>query len=155
MKKKTEKVQKHYDVFVGNLLFTWKQFCLAKWLAENWTQPTFRRNVMFWNMVRIGITRGYLLGLAKVFDGPSKRFEDVLSIHFLLDVEFAEYENTISQIIRLRNKVLSHDDAMVAIKMDDFMKSLELKPKEVETLFRHLIVVTGEVARKYGLSGDI
>ena len=92
------KENKDFDEFAGNLLFAYKQFCFSTRLSERLKNHQNHNLVLFWFTIRLSLLRGYLSELSKLFEKQNGKFEDVLSIYYLLDYEFEEHLSTIEKL---------------------------------------------------------
>ena len=143
-----------FDILVGELVYAYKQFCIAKEISLAGHNEVFKRNVLLWNTIRLSLTRGYLAELAKIFE--KNREDNILSIYYLLDFQFKENKHTIDKLRTIRNKFLMHNDIQTRNALDNFMKRLGLKPiDDIEALFKRTVEVLVGLRKEYGLSGDI
>ena len=147
-----KKKDKDFDEFVGNLLFAYKQFCFSTRFSEK----IKNRNSLplFWFTISLSLRRGYLSELSKLFEKQNGKFDDVLSIYYLLDYEFSDNLETIEKLKKLRNKFLMHHDIKTSRELDEFMKELDLSPKEIQNLFIKTFEVVERLRIQYNISGS-
>ena len=144
---------KDFDIFVGNLLDSYRQFCYWHYLSESFNKKT--ENKTFWLTIKLSLLRGSLSGLAKIFEKQNGRFPDVLSVYYLLDTQFSGFEVTIKKLKDVRDKVLMHSEIEPARDMDAFMRKISLTPKMIQDLFTKTIEITNTTRETYGISGDV
>ena len=151
----TTKQNKDFDEFVGNLLLAYKQFCFSTRFSEKLKNHNFAPLDLFWFTTLLSLRKGYLSELSKLFEKQNGKFEDVLSIYYLLDYEFAEHSSTIEKLKKLRNKFLMHHDLKTIREFDKFMKELDLSPKNIQDLFIKTFEVVERIRVQYSISGEL
>ncbi len=145
---------KELRIFLDNLNFAYLQFCFLEKIRENISEQIFRKNPLFWNTVRISLLRCYLSELSKIFEKQKNKFDSVLSIYYLMDFEFRGYKNTLIKLKKLRDKFLAHTDLAVSCDIEQFIKKLDLKPEEINQLFKRTYEVVAEIFSNHGFHGD-
>lgn len=150
-----KKQHEDFDNFIGNLLFAYKQFCFSTLFSERLKDYKNNNMQLFWFTTLLSLRRGYLGELSKIFERQNGKFEDVLSIYYLLDYEFSEHSDTIEKLRKLRNKFLMHHDLKTSRELDLFMEELNLTPKNIQDLFIKTIEVLERLRIQFGVSGEI
>jgi len=151
-----QKNENDFDNFIGNLKFAYQQFCLSAKLDEKLKNiPLAQEQKLFWFTVGMTLRRGYHAEIAKIFEKQNSKFPDVLSIYYLIDIEFKEHEKTIISLKKLRDKLLMHHDVETLRQVDYFAKSLNLTPRDVQNLFIKLFEVIERIKLNYGFSDTV
>ncbi len=111
---------KDFDIFVGNLLSSYREFSYWYFITESFRNNEDVKNKTFWLTTRTSFLKSCMSGLAKTFEKQNGRFPDVLSIYYLLDIQFAGFEDTLNKLKDVRDKILMHSEVETLRDIDFF-----------------------------------
>jgi len=146
---------KEFRIFIDRLKFAYRQFLLFNELQNRRNNETWKMNDIFWEAILASISLGHLSELAKMFEKQNPRFDDVFSIHYFTDYDFANHGETIEKLIILGKKYLKHYDVETYKNLEIFFKDLKLTTMDIENLFDKMIDVTEKIRTDYGIDYEI
>ncbi len=145
---------KEFKIFLNSLNFAYEQFCFLEKIRENLSNTFFQKNPILWQNIRVSLLRSYLLELSKIFEKQKNKFPAVLSIYYLMDFEFRNHEGTLVKLNKLRNKFLVHTDLEESKNFEQFLKQIDLRPIEINELFKTTYEVATKIVQSQGLRGN-
>lgn len=136
---------------IYNAFYLWKSLQNAKY------NIIYNRYKYFWGIVIISLQQNWLLGIPKLFEESREGRKEVISIPFLLKLipegedkeeikkEIDKQKPILKNFKIWRNKILAHQDKIVADDVKDFYKKYPIKGKQVETLLSSFAKIIGRI----------
>lgn len=130
---------KEFKILVGNLLFTYREYCLNRVAHQKIDTELYQKFLPTWNTILLGLEEAYLLGLAKFFD-KNQKYKPASIYYFLSDqYKFVGHQRIINKIKKLRDRLLAHYDAKTMRKIGSFLKKVHIQPDKINLLFNKAI----------------
>lgn len=146
-----EKVENNF-ISIYNAFYLWTSLNNPKY------NPIYNRYKHFWGITISSVQFYWLLGIPKLFEESKKskkRKEEVISIPFLLEFipegenkkkikkEIDEQKSILKIFKEWRNKILAHQDKIVADNIIDFYKKNPIIGNQTEKLLGSIIKILG------------
>jgi len=142
LNKKQQEKQKIFTIFLKKLDLAYSAFLIWRELQNPKYDKIFSKNKYFWLTAMASLFATSSVELAKLVERKNPKYDEAISIFYLLEIELYDYEETLKKIKKLRNKVLMHTSSKAFLNLDKFMKELNLKYGEIEELFNKLIEIS-------------
>ncbi|OGJ05868.1 hypothetical protein A2192_01315 [Candidatus Nomurabacteria bacterium RIFOXYA1_FULL_35_17] len=151
---------KEFGILIQDLADVYMAFCLNRIMHQEVKDRIYGDHAFIWNPILRSLEKGYLLGLARIFDKQFDRPDEpknVISIYYFLDYKFTKHEETISKIKKVRNKFLAHSDKETLKDLEKFIKDLKFESdrSDIESLFNAIIEVLDEIKINFGFNKNI
>ena len=136
---------------IYNAFYLWKNLQNAKY------NTIYNRYKYFLGITISSVQLNWLLGIPKLFEEPKKEKNEVISIPFLLkfipegeDKEKIKKEIDNQKLVlknfkKWRNKILAHQDKIVADNIKDFYKKYPIKGGQTEKLLSSIAKIIGMI----------
>ncbi|MFA5755103.1 MAG: hypothetical protein WC909_01920 [Candidatus Paceibacterota bacterium] len=154
---KNEDFDFYIDKIVKNISNIYNAFYLWKNLQNSNHNQIYNRYKYFWGITTTSVQLNWLLGIPKLFEESKGCKKDVVSIPFLLKFipegedkekirrEIENQKPILDNFKKWRNKILAHQDKIVAYNIKDFYKSYPIKGVQVEELLSSIARVIGMI----------
>ena len=152
---------KDFDYYIekitNNINNIFNAFYLWKNLQNSKYNQIYNRYKYFWGITITSVQLNWLLGIPKLFEESKGCKKDVVSIPFLLKFipegedkekirrEIENQKPILDNFRKWRNKILAHQDKIVAYNIKDFYKSYPIKGVQVEELLSSIARVIGMI----------
>jgi hypothetical protein len=142
---------------VNNISNIFNAFYLWKSLQNSKYNQIYNRYKYFWGMTIISVQLNWLLGIPKLFEASKREKEEVISIPFLLKFipegkdkekikkEIENQKPILDNFKKWRNKILAHQDKIVAENIKDFYKKYPIKGEQIEKLLSSISKIIGMI----------
>lgn len=145
-----------FDALYNNVTNVKNQYSVWRALQKKDYEATFNENKYFWAITLHSLQRGWLLGLAKLFEEKNPVFGDAISFYYAADylnakqakrlqLKIAKHAKLLRALKKLRHKIVAHDDAATRISLDDFYKKHHFTYRQVEELLTLAGKLLGDV----------
>jgi hypothetical protein len=136
---------------IYNAFYLWKNLQNTKY------KDIYNRYNYFWGITILSIQLNWLLGIPKLFEKSKRRKEEVISIPFLLEFipegedkekikkEIIDQKPILKNLKEWRNKILAHQDRVVADDIEDFYKKFPVKGEQIEELLSSTAKILGMI----------
>jgi len=136
---------------IYNAFYLWKNLQNAKY------NTIYNRYKYFWGITISSVQLNWLLGIPKLFEESKKGQEEVISIPFLLkfipdgqDKEkikkgIDEQKPILKNFKKWRNKILAHQDKIIADNIKDFYKKYPIEGEQTEKLLSSIAKILGMI----------
>jgi hypothetical protein len=136
---------------IYNAFYLWKNLQNAKY------NTIYNRYKYFWGITISSVQLNWLLGIPKLFEEPKKEKNEVVSIPFLLKFipegedkekikkEIDNQKPILKNFKKWRNKILAHQDKIVADNIKDFYKKYPIKGEQIEKLLSSIAKILGMI----------
>jgi len=154
---KNEDFDFYIDKIVKNISNIYNAFYLWKNLQNSNHNQIYNRYKYFWGITITSVQLNWLLGIPKLFEESKGCKKDVVSIPFLLKFipegedkekirrEIENQKPILDNFRKWRNKILAHQDKIVAYNIKDFYKSYPIKGVQVEELLSSIARIIGMI----------
>jgi len=154
---KNENFDFYIDKIGNNISNIYNAFYLWKNLQNSNHNQIYNRYKYFWGITITSVQLNWLLGIPKLFEEPKRQKEEVISIPFLLKfISEGEEKEKIRKEIdaqrpvldnfkKWRNKILAHQDRIVADNIKGFYKIYPIKGEQVEGLLSSIAKIIGMI----------
>ena len=141
----------------NNISNIFNAFYLWKNLQNSNHNQIYNRYKYFWGITITSVQLNWLLGIPKLFEESKGCKKDVVSIPFLLKFipegedkekirrEIENQKPILDNFKKWRNKILAHQDKIVAYNIKDFYKSYPIKGVQVEELLSSIARIIGMI----------
>lgn len=141
----------------NNLENIYNAFYLWKSLQNAEYNIVYNKYRYFWGIVIVSVQQKWLLGIPKLFEESRKGSREVISIPFLLKFipegkdkeeikkEIDKQKSILKNIKIWRNKILAHQDKIVADDIKEFYIKFPIKGKQVEILLSSIEKIIGRI----------
>jgi|SRR3989344_2090289 len=164
MKEKIKKLSsEEFKILVGFLRYTYQQICFNKIGHEKISGQPWKNFKYIWTSILVSLRHYYLINLAKIFDKESyivKGEEKVnLSIFRAIpeDKFNKDYWETITNIKRIRNKMLAHLDSEAVLqgrgREEDY--GLDFKGRKIESLIGKTFELLNQAGESFGCTDEL
>lgn len=145
----------YFEKINNNVNNIYNAFYLWKNLQNSKYNTIYNRYKYFWGITISGVQLFWLLGIPKLFEESKKEQKEVISIPFLLELipegedkekikkEIDEQRAILKNFKNWRNKILAHQDKIVANNIIDFYKKYPIKGKQTEKLLDSIAKILG------------
>ena len=136
---------------IYNAFYLWKNLQNAK------HNIIYNRYKYFWGITISSVQLFWLLGIPKLFEESKKGQKKVISIPFLLEFipegedkekikkEIDDQKPILKNLKEWRNKILAHQDKIVADNIKDFYKKYPIKGEQTEKLLSSIAKIIGMI----------
>ena len=136
---------------IYNAFYLWKNLKNAN------NNDIYNRYKYFWAITISSLQFYWLLGIPKLFEESKKIKKEVISIPFLLKFipegkdkekikkEIDSQKPVVKNLREWRNKILAHQDKIVADNIKDFYKEYPVKGKQIEELLSSIAKILGMI----------
>jgi len=136
---------------IYNAFYLWKNLQNAK------HNIIYNKYKYFWGITIISVQLNWLLGIPKLFEESKKEKNEVISIPFLLKFipegedkekikkEVNDQKPILKNFKKWRNKILAHQDKIVADNIKDFYKKYPIKGEQTEKLLSSIAKIIGMI----------
>jgi len=136
---------------IYNAFYLWKNLNNARY------NNIYNRYRYFWAITISSLQLNWLLGISKLFEESKRSKEEVISIPFLLKFipegkdkekikkEIDNQKPVVKNLWKWRNKILAHQDKVVADNIKDFYKEYPVKGKQIEELLSSIAKILGMI----------
>ncbi len=146
-----KKIDKDSENFMGLLMTAYRYFYIESFLHFNQLKEPFKSNAQIWTELRGALIRALIIMLRGIFEKQKPQFGEVLSIYYLMDIEFKEHEATIEKIRNFGNKVIAHADVKTFRNINELTRP---ERDGIESLLSRLVEVVNRLKTEYGLEED-
>ena len=136
---------------IHNAFYLWKNLRNAKY------NSIYERYPNFWGITMSSLQLKWMLWIPKLFEESKKSKEEVISIPFLLKFipegedkkkikkEIDNQKPVLKNLKKWRNKILAHQDKVVADNIKDFGKKYPIKVEQIEKLLSSITKILGMI----------
>ena len=136
---------------IYNAFYLWKNLNNARY------NNIYNRYKYFWGITIISVQLKWLLGIPKLFEESKKEKNEVISIPFLLKFipegkdkekikkEINDQKPILKNFKQWRNKILAHQDKIVADNIKGFYKEYPIKGEQTEKLLSSIAKILGMI----------
>lgn len=155
MVEQNAKKKKIFDEFIQRLetayraFYTWK--ALREALKNDENMKFYNTtDIRFFNTTIVSLAFSSTFELAKITETKNTIDEKgniPISIFYLMEYQLSDYDvrETVRKLQLFRNKVLAHIDLKTYLDLDKFLKELNLKYEEIETLFKKILLTANSI----------
>ncbi len=145
-----KKQKEDFDILISQLANAYRALMINRLFLDD--NEFVNQNFRLWIDIRAAFTIEYLLGVAKIFERPKNRIgEEVLSIYYLVDIQFSGHEKTIEGLKKFRSKFLVHNDLKIMRNPNKLFKNLGFTPDDIKNLLERAFDVLEDIKSHYGL----
>ena len=139
----------------NNVINIYNAFYLWKNLQNSKHNIIYNKYKYFWGITISGVQFFWLFGIPKLFEEFKKGQKEVISIPFLLEFilegeekekikkEIDDQKPILKNLKKWRNKILAHQDKIVANDIKDFYKKYPIKGDQIEELLGSIAKILG------------
>ncbi len=143
--------KQQFLLFVKNFDYTYAEFCVWREMNKIIYGEVYNKYLYLWTAILNSLSISFFVGLTKSVENDKNN--SVLSIFYFLDktYKFDDHEqNILDKIKKFRNKNLMHYDRSVFNNVNNFMKEVDLKYKDIELIFCKIINIIDCIKSQYG-----
>ncbi len=128
---------KDIEFLIGNLSYIYQLSVAVKELRGKYLSLL---GVDLGKIIDSSLVRNYLLCVANLLDPAEDRMGNRnITIDVFQDADLSSYANLIERIKTHRSKAIAHNDQAVMHQRDDYFRTYNITPEEVENFLEHMM----------------